>query len=368
MATRFEGLTDDQIDLLKRTVCRGASNDELRLFIETANRLGLDPFSKQIHAVKRWTKGGEVLSIQVGVDGFRLQAQRTGQYEGQLGPQWCGADLAWKDVWLSAEPPAAARVGVWRTGFREPIWAVATWEQYKQEGRNGLSPMWQKMGALMLGKCAEALALRRAFPAELSGVYEPSELAQASNDAPQLAPTYTAPALEAPPSPKGAHRAVGPVADESAATVTSSATTAEAPSGTDHGEADVTPDDPTDLVTVSVFRKDSGAAKNHDVTGEWVPLSEQQPRRTAAQNDRLHALKTELGIPDAAWKSRISDLFGVSSSRDLSIEQASELIEKLEARRARYGNAADKAARQARALERAQAEMQQAIAEDEARI
>lgn len=174
-------LTIEKIDLLKRTICKGSTDDELALFVATCNRLVLDPFARQIYAVKRWDKkeGKEVMAIQVSIDGFRLIASRTNAYEGQSGPYWCGPDGEWQDVWLSKDSPMAAKVGVWREKFREPIWSIATWESYAQIFNSGLSPMWQKFGPLMLAKCAEALSLRRAFPAELSNVYAPEEMGQA---------------------------------------------------------------------------------------------------------------------------------------------------------------------------------------------
>jgi len=159
-------------------------------FLLHARRTGLDPIARQIYCIERGGKWG----TQVSIDGARLVAERTGQYRGQTATQWTADGVTWVDVWLASEQPKAARVGVHREGFVEPLYAVATWDAYSAN-----SPMWKKMGALMLGKCAEMLALRKAFPQDLSGLYSTEEMDQAG--APRQAAQVQA--AVAAPEPSG---------------------------------------------------------------------------------------------------------------------------------------------------------------------
>ena len=163
--------SDGQLAALKQLGLAQASSADLAFFFHQAQRTGLDPFARQIYMINRGGKFG----IQTSIDGFRIIAQRSGEYAGQTAPYWCGADGVWKDVWLDSTPPSAAKIGVFRKGFAEPLWAVAKWDSYAVSG----NPIWKKMPDVMLAKCAESLALRKAFPNDLSGLYTDEEMNQA---------------------------------------------------------------------------------------------------------------------------------------------------------------------------------------------
>lgn len=171
-----------ELDLLRATIAAELTDAELALFGQVANRVGLDPFARQIYATKR---GGKMV-IQTGIDGYRLIARRTGRARGRLGPYFADRSGEWRVgpnamplPWLDEAPPAAALVGVRVADDDVPTWGVATWREYAITGTG--DQMWKKMPSTMLAKCAEAQAIRAAFPAETSGVYTEEEMAQAGD-------------------------------------------------------------------------------------------------------------------------------------------------------------------------------------------
>jgi phage recombination protein Bet len=154
-------------------------------FLTIAAATGLDPLLKQIYLVRR---GGQY-TTQVSIDGYRLIADRTGRYAPGREPSY---EYDAEGRLLSA----TAYVKKFAGGVWHEIAATAFYDEYVQRTSGGNpTQMWKKMPHLMLAKCAEALALRRAFPGELGGVYTAEEMAQAQNSE----PTPAAGHAESPP-------------------------------------------------------------------------------------------------------------------------------------------------------------------------
>ena len=175
MAYQGNHWSREQLDVMRATVAAGTSPAEFALFLEVCKHRKLNPFNREIYVIPNKGK----MTFQVSIDGLRLLAERSGKYQGQLGPFWCGKEGEWREVWLEDKPPMAAKVGVIRSDFKEPIFSVAKFTSYA-----GTTPIWQKMPDLMLAKCAESLALRRAFPDQMAGLYTHEEMGQAENDLP----------------------------------------------------------------------------------------------------------------------------------------------------------------------------------------
>jgi phage recombination protein Bet len=179
-------------DLIRSTVAEGANDLELELFFHQAKRTGLDPLCRQIHCIVRGFGDKRKATIQVGIDGLRLIADRTNCYAGNDDPVF-GEEVESTDAWSvnykdggvkkyseTFRHPLTATVTVYKVvaGAARPFTATARWSEYYPKGSGG--GMWRQRPFGQLGKCAEALALRKAFPADLSGLYTDDEMAQAN--------------------------------------------------------------------------------------------------------------------------------------------------------------------------------------------
>lgn len=150
-------------------------------FRKKCQQMSVSPWGKQVWTKLKWNEetGEREMIIQLTADGFYAVAMRSGDVLSILGPEWCGKDYHWRDVWLEDEPPHAARVSVKRRGMNEPISMVALWKHYAPAPTGRDDDFWVRMPSFMLGKCAATAAIRRAFAEQLDGVYGPEEMQQA---------------------------------------------------------------------------------------------------------------------------------------------------------------------------------------------
>jgi phage recombination protein Bet len=178
-----------------------ATNEDLLVFLHYCAKARLDPFSKQIYLLERRSKVNNewvyTQTIQVGIDGYRVVAQRAAKREGvhieYARTIWYDDDGNEVKAWLKATPPAAAEVTVIKvmsdgTKLRYPGFvrfdAYAAYGRTK-DGDRYLMAQWGVMPDHMIEKCAESYALRRAFPNDLGGIYIEEENQSTASGLPQ---------------------------------------------------------------------------------------------------------------------------------------------------------------------------------------
>ena len=147
--------TDDKqmiADAVEASAQGKAKRHDVRKVIHFVEKTGLSPLLDEISFLYR---GGK-MSIHVPTRTYRKIAQSNPRYQGQTATQWAGSDGLWRDVWLEKTPPAAAKVGVFVQGFKEPCWGVAVASEWSSG-----SGTWSDKPAYMLELKAEGLALKK---------------------------------------------------------------------------------------------------------------------------------------------------------------------------------------------------------------
>lgn len=191
LAIRQDGWTENQTAVLRAMGLEHADEADLKLFHHYAARTGLDPFTRQVYMVGRDTEvtvrevnpetgnARDVkrrvtkFTIQVGIDGWRVlgnrAAHRDGVRVGHKAPLYAGKDGTWSSIWVSDQAPVACQYTLLADGVE--VTAICYYAEYVQySGRGEVTSMWKKMPLNQLAKCAEALAWRKAFPADFAGL------------------------------------------------------------------------------------------------------------------------------------------------------------------------------------------------------
>lgn len=201
-------LNTDEVAIIKNSVAKGASDQELQFCLTVARRYRLDPFKQQIWFVRRWSKdadnghggkGGHIWTPQVGINGLLFAAARD--HKASFGsvslPEYgqivkTGSTMA----------PEWAKVSVWKKGEPEPTVAQAWWSEYAPSDLAD-APFWRKMPRRMIAKCATALAIRQAYP-DLGGLYIPEECERMNEEVSPNGRRLIEQASVSPPAPTDA--------------------------------------------------------------------------------------------------------------------------------------------------------------------
>lgn len=186
----YERLDQRELDIYRRQfVPSTTTDDEWTIFVEMCRTYQLSPMRRQMYLIARYdyAKKRSVSTPQISIGGLRALAQRTNEFEGTTEPQWADEEGNWYTCWPKAKGahPYAARIGIYRRGFRAPVWGIRYFHEVAQRKQDkSLTKFWDEQGLHMLVKCAEADGLRKAFEEQCGGVYIHEEMNQADTDSP----------------------------------------------------------------------------------------------------------------------------------------------------------------------------------------
>jgi phage recombination protein Bet len=208
-----------QLSLIRQTVAKDTTPTEFDMFVTVCRSVGLDPFRKQIYCAVYNKDDAEKRKCVfiTGIDGFRAVAARNRDYrpddqepeivtdpdlKGTSNPLGIvkatvrvykyGPDGKWYPCvgvahWSEFAPMKQGNVEWVKTGEVYPVGhKKAGKDKYRPVQKDGAEPVpdgkWATMPHVMLAKCAEAQALRKGWPEDLSGIYAPEEMDQAMVD------------------------------------------------------------------------------------------------------------------------------------------------------------------------------------------
>lgn len=173
-----ERFNAEKIELIKKTIDPHGkfSKNDIELFIHICTEKNLDPLMRQIYPVPVWNSKKKcfVMSVQTGIDGFRILAERTGKYSPGKATEFI-FDENKRLVGATCYVKKYTADGTWHE-----VAATAFINEYKKpDPEKSRDSFWNRMPSVMIEKVAEARALRRAFPEDFSGLYSEDEMHQA---------------------------------------------------------------------------------------------------------------------------------------------------------------------------------------------
>jgi phage recombination protein Bet len=195
------------IDVMRGSLYPGAKPESISMVLGYCKARSLDPMRKPVHIVPMWvkdpvTKQGSMQDVVLpGIALYRIEAARTGEYAGKTEPVF-GPTIETTLGGVKVSFPEWCSITLYRmvNGQRCEFAAREYWlENYATAGKDSEAPnaMWRKRAFGQLAKCAEAQALRMAFP-EATGGEPTAEEMEGKESGPRHVENLAAAAAPAP--------------------------------------------------------------------------------------------------------------------------------------------------------------------------